>query len=144
MPAVERIMREFKNEELLNKRLHGTYINKSLLQLLKEKLVLQTKITRKRETKENCNRKWNTCLQSIEDNLAEGIKNEFFVFRTNEEMKIIENYFDKYKNQYFRIGKSKSKSDLLRLGRMGHICRYNSATSKTNDEEDKSENNSLI
>ncbi len=53
-------------------------------------------------------------------------------------MKIIDNYFDKFKNQYFRIGKAKCKSDMLRLGRMSHICRYNSATSKTNDDESKS------
>jgi hypothetical protein len=134
MPEVERRMREFSDLALLEKRLNGTYINRNIMQLLKEKMILHGRNTRKRENKDNCNPKWNTCLQTAEDHLASGSRLEFFVFRTNEELRVIDNYFEKEKNQHFRIGKTKAKSDLLRLGRMPHSCRR-SSSSNTNDDD---------
>jgi hypothetical protein len=134
MPEVERRMREFKEMEVLERRLNSTYINGHILLLLKEKLLLAGRATRKRESKDNCNPKWNVCLQAVEDHLAEGHRLDFFVFRTNEELKLIDNYFDKLHNQYFRIGRAKAKTDTLRLGRMPHNCRR-SNTSNTNDDD---------
>lgn len=40
-------MRAFNNEEALNKRLNS-YMNKNILSLLVDKLILKSKITRKR------------------------------------------------------------------------------------------------
>jgi hypothetical protein len=72
MPEVERRMREFADMGILEGRLNGTYINGNIMQLLKEKMVLQGRGTRKRESKDNCDPQWNICLQAVEDQLASG------------------------------------------------------------------------
>jgi hypothetical protein len=67
--------------------------------------------------------------------VAEGRKHEFFIFRLNEEVKPIENYLLKLEKQYFRICKNQRKSDQLRIGRMLHVCRCTSVSSKTRDND---------
>jgi hypothetical protein len=74
MPEVDRRIREFSDLALLEKRLNSTYINKDIMQLLREKLVLDGRGTRKRESKDNCNPRWNICLQTVEDHLASGTR----------------------------------------------------------------------
>ena len=134
MPEVERRMKDFSQKSVLEGRLNG-YINRNILQLLKEKMVLEGRGTRKRETKDNCNPKWNICLQTVEDHLASGSRLELFVFRVNEEIRVIDNYLEKVQSSYFRIGRCKDRqTDQLRLGRMPHSCRP-SSSSKTNDDE---------
>lgn len=95
-------------------------------------MVMKARNPREREEKKPCKSSWTMCMQSLEDALATGERNDFFVFRTGENIRFIDNYFDKVNNQYFRIGKSNSKTDLLRLGRMQHLCRLPSSSSNTN------------
>ena len=54
--------------------------------------------------KNECDYKWTTCLQTVEENFASGYTHEFFVFRSAEQPKIVVNYLENgHKNGYFNI-----------------------------------------
>jgi len=85
-----------------------------------------------------CYKKWNFCLQQLEDNFHSQHKYDFFVFKTRPSVKIIPDYLNKLNTYYFERKKNVKPIDLLRIGRIPHICRNQS---EEGTEDSLSENN---
>lgn len=63
-------------------------------------------------------------MQVVENQIHTGKKNDFFVFKKNLPVNIINNYLDKLDHHFFMPANNncKSKTDKLMIGRMNHIC----------------------
>ena len=107
------------------------YINTDILQLLrsninKAKSDEDSLVTKKnhKHSKKKCRKSWNACMQVVENQMYTGKKNDFFIFKKNAPINIIDNYLEKLDYQFFMPPNNnyKSKTDKLMIGRMTHIC----------------------
>ena len=69
-----------------------------------------------------CSRKWNFCLQRLENNTNSQFKYDYFVFKRKENIKLIPDYLSKINNYYFQKKRRAKDIDITRIGRIPHIC----------------------
>ena len=119
--------------------LSSKYISKEILFLFKESCSLVQIPNEKKfcPYTKKCSRKWNICLQQVENNIYNQYKYQFFVFKRKENVKIISDYLGKRDTFYFQKRKNATNVELLNVGRIMHVC---DSTSETCTEDSLSEN----